>query len=77
MQMLAVSTEKVNDPCETSVLPCAEGVPRPPPVPGRRASGPALGNRGVVFRRVVRAASGLALGNLGVVFRRAVRATED
>ncbi|MGD0398867.1 MAG: hypothetical protein ABSC04_08130 [Syntrophobacteraceae bacterium] len=44
---------------------------------GLRASGPALGNLGVVFRRVVRAASGLALGNLGVVFRRVVRATED
>ncbi len=44
---------------------------------GRRASGLALGNLKVVFRRVVRAASGLALGNLGVVFRRVVRATED
>ncbi|HIJ75746.1 MAG TPA: hypothetical protein HPP81_03435 [Deltaproteobacteria bacterium] len=43
---------------------------------GLTASGPALGNLGVVFRRVVRAASGLALGNLGVVFRRVVRATE-
>ena len=41
-----------------------------------RASGPALGNLGVVFRRVVRAASGPALGNLGVVFRRVIRATE-
>ncbi|MGA7493641.1 MAG: hypothetical protein WBW10_14010, partial [Syntrophobacteraceae bacterium] len=38
------------------------------------ASGPALGNLGVEFRRVVRAASGLALGNLGVEFRRVVRA---
>ncbi|MGA7493714.1 MAG: hypothetical protein WB930_09495 [Syntrophobacteraceae bacterium] len=45
-------------------------------VTGLRASSPALGNLGVVFRRVVRAASGLVLGNLGVMFRRVVRATE-
>ncbi|MGA2027210.1 MAG: hypothetical protein ABSH17_09105 [Syntrophobacteraceae bacterium] len=34
--MLAISTEKVNDPRETSVFPGAEGIPRPPNASGFR-----------------------------------------